>query len=121
MDYYKREAVRNNYYEIAPDGSLLVVPIVRSLKEVIHEREIVAKYFESPGPIHVLSGVCDLFKAELMFESKGISFIDLKTPVSLELQHKIDIYNTITAEQVIDVYELEQKKRENKRRRIIKK
>jgi len=111
-----RESLQNNHYEIAPDGSLLIVPIVRSLPEVIHEREIVARYFGG-GTMKVLAGICDLFKAELVFENKGVSLVDLETPVNLQLQNKIDIYNTITAEQIIDTYKLEQKKKEDKKSR----
>jgi len=115
MDYLYRDPLQSNYYEIAPNGSLLVVPIIRPLREVIHEREIVAKYFSRNGPIQVLAGVCDLLKAELIFEGKKILLANLKTPISLELQNKIDVYNTVTAKQIINAYKLEQKKKIDKR------
>lgn len=118
MDFYTRQSLQQNYYEMAPDGeSMLVVPIVRSLSEVIFEREIVAEYFAGGGAQKILAGVCDLFKAQLIFEDQGIRFEELKTPISLELQHKIDIYNNVTAEQVIGEYKSEQKIKEDRRRR----
>lgn len=120
MDYHTREPLQNNHYEIAPDGSLLIVPIVRPLPEVIHEREIVAKYFGG-GTMKVIAGICDLFKAELIFGDKGVSLADLEISINLQLQNKIDIYNTITAEQIINTYKLEQKKKEDRKSRKVEK
>lgn len=116
-----RGPLANNYYENVPDGSLLMVPIVRSLAEVISEREVVAEYFAFGNePIKILSGVCDLFKAQLIFEDRGMAFHEMKVPLSMELQHMIDIYNHVTAADVIAQYEKQQLEKEKKRQRRMK-
>lgn len=114
MGLLERRATQNNYYEMTPDGQMLVVPIVRSLQEVLIEREKVANYFNSQ---QILAGVVDLFKAQITIESKGYSFNDFKAPLHLELQHQIDVYNHVTGEEVIDAYKEDKKKRDKKRLR----
>ncbi len=89
------------YYEPGPNDTMFVVPMIRSLREVIFERELIAEHFKDSL---VLGGTCDLFKTQIHLEEQGIQFSELETPVSLELQEMVDVYNKITAKEIIKKY-----------------
>ena len=95
----------DDYYEITPDGSLLLVPVVRSFIEVVKEREKVARYFEGGNEVKVLYGICDLLKMQLVLDKMGASHMENSISTSLKLQGQIDVYNHITADQMIKSYE----------------
>lgn len=101
----EKKLMADSYFELTPDGSLFLVPIVRSMFEVLRERELVAKYFEGGHELRILSGICDLIKAQIMLESRGLIYNDSHVSLSLQMQNKIDVYNHVTAEQVIKNYE----------------
>jgi len=96
----------NIYFELMPNDNLFMVPICRPLFKVIEERTKVATYVSSQTgcKIEVLSGICDITKADIKFNKKDIMMEKTKFPVHLRLQDQIDIYNDITAEQVIIAY-----------------
>jgi hypothetical protein len=97
--------VTNSYYfERMPNGNMFMAPIVRPLQEVISERTQVAEFFRQGPNAEVLAGVCDLIKADMVFKNKKIIMKNMKVSTSLEMQHKIDIYNTITAKELIEEY-----------------
>jgi hypothetical protein len=92
-----------NYYEMMPNKNLFLVPVKRSLTEVIEERTKLVSYISlrTGCKIEVLAGVCDITKAGLMFNNGlSMSMAD-SIPIHLRLQDQIDVWNEITAEQVI--------------------
>ena len=94
-----------NYYELLFSDVMFVTPIVRSVKDVMIERMKVARWFEpDEEKAQVLSGSCALFKSSLKIEDEKLIFGEQKLPANLKLQDMIDVYNDITAEDVLKMY-----------------
>lgn len=85
------------HYEILDDGNLLMIPMVRSMRDVLLERTKVAQWFSKSDDAKVLMGSIPL-------GSVPLEEID-NNPTSLLLQEKIDVFNEITAEEVIADYQ----------------
>lgn len=95
-----------NHYQLLPDGSLFVVPVQRSIMEVLYERTKVAKWFQpDEDRAKVLGGSCPIFLSSLSMK-KGSMIYDepCDLEVNLRLQDMIDVYNDVTAQQVIELY-----------------
>lgn len=92
-----------SHYELLPDGTLFMMPVKRSFEKVLDERSKVARWFD-PNTDKVLSGSCTLSLASLRFDDNKMSFVKSEVSEVLEMQDIIDVYNNITAEQVIEAY-----------------
>lgn len=76
------------------DGQLFQGRVLRSISEVFLERTKVAEFFSDPDAL-----LSDLQNSFLMFT------IDTsKLPLNIQLQIKINIFNKVTGEQVIEEY-----------------
>jgi hypothetical protein len=96
------------HYEILPDGTLFVLPIRRSMAEVMQERAKVAVWFSTdpdPEKIEILGGTCSIIKASISVKNnKAVINIPENIPPNIRLQDMIDVDNFLTAEQVIAAY-----------------
>ena len=94
------------HYELLPDGTLFVIPIRRSLAEVMQERAKVAVWFSTdPKEAEVLNGVCTIVKASIALKKNMMTFeFPTDLPANIECQDKIDVFNNLTADQVIADY-----------------
>lgn len=100
-----------------PKDIMFVTPVVRSIKDVMIERMKVAQWFEpNEEKAQVLTGSCAIFKSSLRIEGQNliVSEPKKKIPPVFHLQDMIDIYNNITAEDVLKMYK--KKKNEHSRR-----
>jgi len=91
------------HYELLPNGTLFVMPLKRSFEEVIEERAKVARWFD-PNTDKVLSGSCALSLASLKFEGNNIISVEPDVSEVIRMQDVIDVYNNVTAEQVIEAF-----------------
>jgi len=96
-----------NHYELLPTDVLFVTPIVRSIKDVMKERMKVAQWFEpNEEKAQVLTGSCAVFKSSLKIDGSRLTVGEKKLDVdpNLHLQDMIDVYNNLTAEDVLKMY-----------------
>jgi hypothetical protein len=102
----------NNHYEFVTKDMMFVTPVIRSIKDVMIERMKVAHWFEpNDEKADVLTGSCSLFKSSIKIVGQNLVIAEPKElPVNLHLQDMIDVYNTLTAEDVIKMYNDSKKK-----------
>jgi hypothetical protein len=114
--------INPNHYELLAKDILFVTPIVRSIKDVMIERMKVAQWFEpDEEKAQVLTGSCAIFKSSLKIEGQQlvVSEPKRKLPPVLHLQDMIDVYNYLTAEDVLKMYTDEKKpKRRNASKKL---
>lgn len=105
--------LNNDLYEILPDGTLFLTHHIRSMMEVLQERTKVAIWFcPDTSKAKILTGSCTIFKNSLSLQKNRLILEDVKDlPVSVKLQDMIDVYNNLTAEEVIENYKKNLKKR----------
>lgn len=109
-----RKTTAPNYYEMLPKDIMFVTPVVRSIKEVMVERMKVAQWFEpDEEKAQVLTGSCAIFKSSLRIEGQYLVVNEpiKKIPPVLHLQDMIDIYNHLTAEDVLKMYKKPKRKK----------
>jgi hypothetical protein len=96
-----------SYFEFLPNGILMIVPAERSIREVLEERAKIAQWVcgGNEAEAKILVGTCSVTKASMSFKKKKMIYEEpAEIPLSVKLQDMIDVYNTLTAEQVISAY-----------------